>query len=116
DDDAVRAVERDLVRVCDDGMPDGDESVGSLVRRRLGDQVLERLVDPLLGGIYAGDADHLSLAAGAPQFAAAAKADASLVRALRAQQAAAAAAAPGTPVFFAPPDGMGRVVQELEAR
>jgi oxygen-dependent protoporphyrinogen oxidase len=113
--DAASAVERDLARTIDTGMPEGDESVGSLVRRRLGDEVLERLVDPLLGGIYAGDADRLSLAAGAPQFAAAARADASLVRALRAQQQA-AAATPRAPVFFAPPDGMHRVVRELEAR
>jgi oxygen-dependent protoporphyrinogen oxidase len=116
-DDAVTALERDLARTVDEGMSGDDESVGSLVRRRLGDEVLERLVDPLLGGIYAGDADHLSLGAGAPQIASAARADASLVRALRSQQAAAAAAtAPGTPVFFAPPDGMGRVVRELETR
>jgi protoporphyrinogen/coproporphyrinogen III oxidase len=113
--DAVRRLEEDIERTVDTGMPAGDESVGSLVRRRLGDEVLERLVDPLLGGIYAGDADRLSLRAGAPQLAAAAMADASLVRALRSQQAA-AARAPGTPVFFAPPDGMGRVIRELETR
>jgi oxygen-dependent protoporphyrinogen oxidase len=114
--DAASAVELDLARTVDTGMPERDESVGSLVRRRLGDEVLERLVDPLLGGIYAGDADRLSLAAGAPQFAAAARADASLVRALRAQQQAAATATAPTPVFFAPPDGMARVVRELEQR
>jgi oxygen-dependent protoporphyrinogen oxidase len=114
--EAVAAVEADLARTVDAGMPEGDESVGSLVRRRLGDEVLERLVDPLLGGIYAGDADRLSLAAGAPQIAAAARAGASLVRALREQQRAAAAAAPDTPVFFAPPGGMARLVCELEAR
>jgi oxygen-dependent protoporphyrinogen oxidase len=114
--DAASAVELDLARTVDTSMPERDESVGSLVRRRLGDEVLERLVDPLLGGIYAGDADRLSLAAGAPQFAAAARADASLVRALRAQQQAAATATAPTPVFFAPPDGMARVVRELEQR
>jgi oxygen-dependent protoporphyrinogen oxidase len=111
---AADAIAADLARTVDAGMPDGDESVGSLVRRRLGDEVLERLVDPLLGGIYAGDADRLSLDAGAPQLAAAARADASLVRALR--EVRARAAASDAPVFLAPPDGMSRVIRELEAR
>ena len=48
-----------------------DESVGTVVRRRVGDEVFERLVAPLLSGVHAGDADRLSVAAGAPQFAAA---------------------------------------------
>jgi oxygen-dependent protoporphyrinogen oxidase len=113
-DAAVDVCARDLTRTVDTGMPDGDESLGSLVRRRLGDEVLEQLVDPLLGGIYAGDADHLSLEAGAPQIAAAARADASLIRALAAQREATLGANPGAPVFFAPPDGMSRVVRELE--
>ena len=44
-----------------------------------GDDVLERLVDPLLGGINAGDSDRLSVRAAAPQLAAAAERSASLV-------------------------------------
>src|SRR5690606_485315 len=36
---------------------DHDETVGALVRRRLGDEVFEVLVAPLLGGVNAGDAD-----------------------------------------------------------
>lgn len=116
DDASVENIAIDLARETDDGMPEGDESLGSLVRRRLGDQILERLVDPLLGGIYAGDSDRLSVEAGAPQIAAAARRDASLVRALREMQREAAAAAPPGPVFFAPPDGMSRLVRELEQR
>ena len=38
----------------------GDQSVGTLVRRRLGDEVADRLVDPLLGGINASSIDDLS--------------------------------------------------------
>lgn len=50
--------------------PAGDVSVGEFVRARVGNEVLERLVEPLLGGIYAGHADALSLAAaGAPILA-----------------------------------------------
>ena len=47
---------------------DADESVGEFVRRRLGRQVLEHLAEPLLAGIYAGDADRLSLAATFPRL------------------------------------------------
>lgn len=46
----------------------GDESLGSFLRRRLGDQVMERIAEPLLAGIYAGDCDKLSLRATFPQF------------------------------------------------
>jgi oxygen-dependent protoporphyrinogen oxidase len=88
--------------------PEDDLSVGALVRAQLGDAVFERLVDPLLGGINAGDADHLSLRAGAPQLAAAAERDGDLVAALRTQPAA----APG-PVFYAPVGGMAAIVDAL---
>jgi oxygen-dependent protoporphyrinogen oxidase len=45
--------------------------VGQYVGRRLGREVVERLVDPLLGGVYAGRADELSLRATMPALAAA---------------------------------------------
>ncbi|MFC4078026.1 protoporphyrinogen oxidase [Salinithrix halophila] len=47
----------------------GDTSVGAFFRRRLGDEVVDRLIEPLLSGIYAGNLDHLSLQATFPQFA-----------------------------------------------
>ncbi|RMF26857.1 MAG: protoporphyrinogen oxidase, partial [Chloroflexi bacterium] len=46
----------------------GDESLGHFVRRRLGREALERLAEPLLAGIYAADADRLSLLATFPRF------------------------------------------------
>jgi protoporphyrinogen/coproporphyrinogen III oxidase len=46
----------------------GDQSLGEFFRRRLGDEVLENLIEPLLSGIYAGDIDKLSLMATFPQF------------------------------------------------
>ena len=45
-----------------------DESLASFVRRRLGREVLERVAQPLIGGIYASDPEHLSLAATVPRF------------------------------------------------
>jgi oxygen-dependent protoporphyrinogen oxidase len=78
------------------------------VRSQLGNEVFERLVDPLLGGINAGDGDRLSTRAAAPQLAAAAERDRDLVAALRAQPPA----TPG-PVFHAPVGGMGAIVDAL---
>ena len=46
----------------------GDESLGSFVRRRLGREALERIAQPLIGGIYTADPDQLSLAATMPRF------------------------------------------------
>lgn len=45
-----------------------DESLGSFVRRRLGREVLERVAQPLIGGIYTADPDRLSLGATMPRF------------------------------------------------
>lgn len=56
------------------GMPpvdlgDHDVSLGALLRERLGDEVVERLVEPLLAGVYAGTADGLGLRATIPALA-----------------------------------------------
>ena len=91
----------------------GDTSVGELVRRRLGAEVHERLVDPMLGGINAGRTEDLSLAVAAPQIEAAARSDRSLVRALR-RQLAANPPDPSRPVFHAPMAGMASLVDALE--
>ncbi|HEY2920957.1 MAG TPA: protoporphyrinogen oxidase, partial [Candidatus Binatia bacterium] len=45
-----------------------DESLGSFVRRRFGAEALERVAQPLIGGIYASDPDKLSVAATMPRF------------------------------------------------
>jgi protoporphyrinogen/coproporphyrinogen III oxidase len=104
----------DLTAPADEptGLVDGDESVGDLVRRRLGDEILERMVDPLLGGINAGDADRLSLQAGAPQIAAAAGRHPSLIESLRAQRAAAPAPS-DAPVFYTLRGGLTRLTGAL---
>jgi oxygen-dependent protoporphyrinogen oxidase len=47
----------------------GDETVGAMVRRHYGQEVVERLADPLLSGVYGGDADSLSVQAVLPRFA-----------------------------------------------
>ncbi|NHM31737.1 protoporphyrinogen oxidase [Neobacillus terrae] len=45
-----------------------DKSLGEFFRRRMGDEVVENLIEPLLSGIYAGDIDQLSLMSTFPQF------------------------------------------------
>lgn len=45
-----------------------DISLGYFFRKRLGDEVVENLIEPLLSGIYSGDIDQLSLMATFPQF------------------------------------------------
>lgn len=93
--------------------PDGDVAIGALIRQRFGDEVAERLVDPLVGGINAGDTDALSLAATVPQLDAAARSGAaSMIEACAAQRAGADRSAP---VFFAPRGGMASMAEALAA-
>jgi protoporphyrinogen/coproporphyrinogen III oxidase len=86
-----------------------DVAVGALVRRRLGDEVVDRLVDPMLGGVFAGRADDLSLAATMPALAAAARTESTLIGAVRAAQAA-GARRPGSPVFATLTGGVSGLV------
>lgn len=65
---------------------EGDESLGSFLSRRLGPEVMERVAEPLLAGIYAGDLSKLSLQATFPQFGAAERKHGSLIRGMRANK------------------------------
>ncbi|MET0727857.1 MAG: protoporphyrinogen oxidase [Acidimicrobiales bacterium] len=92
--------------------PDGDVAIGAFMRARLGDEVVDRLIDPLVGGINAGNVDELSLAAAVPQLDAAARSGArSLMEACQVQRER--IADPEAPVFFAPRGGMGAIVTAL---
>ncbi len=93
----------------------GDDSVGELVRRRLGDEVADRLVDPLIGGINASCIDDLSIRAAVPQLAVAAGRGPSLVRELR-TLAEAPSDEPSAPVFYTLTGGLGRLVDVLADR
>ena len=98
------------------GEPPADETIGALVRRRMGDQVLDRLIDPLLGGINAGSCDELSARAAAPYLAAAAAADRSLVRGLRKSVPKAPSGVTPAPMFLTLRGGLGRLVCALVER
>ena len=88
---------------------DGDISVGELVARRFGDEVVDRLVEPLLGGVYAGHARELSARASVPQLVAFAEHGSLL------EQAAAIPTTYDSPVFAGIPGGMGRLTDTLAA-
>ncbi|HEX6500838.1 MAG TPA: protoporphyrinogen oxidase [Micromonosporaceae bacterium] len=93
--------------------PDQDESVGSLVRRRFGDQVTDVLVDPLLGGVYAGRADDLSLSVTIPALAAACRRASTLSGAVR--QVIADRPPASGPVFATVEGGLSRLVGAVAA-
>lgn len=88
-----------------------DQSVGALVRRRFGAQALERMIEPLLGGIYSGDPDQLSLGATAPRLERLAREHRSLIRGL--MHAGRHAQAPSGPMFMTLPGGLRRVIEGL---
>lgn len=90
-----------------------DVSVGEFVRARLGDEVCDRLVEPLIGGINAGMADALSLEAVAPQVWACARRGGSLIE--RAAEIR-AGGDPTRPVFATPRKGMGEIPRRLRAQ
>jgi oxygen-dependent protoporphyrinogen oxidase len=83
-----------------------DVSVGHLVEERLGKEVVDRLVEPLLGGVYAGHAREISARAAVPQLVALLDHDRSLTRAA---SAAMSAPASESPVFAGISGGMGRL-------
>jgi len=64
---AARVAAEPTVPLCWE--PGQDAAVGMLLRKRAGDELVDRLVDPLLGGVYAGRADALGLRATLPAVA-----------------------------------------------
>jgi protoporphyrinogen/coproporphyrinogen III oxidase len=87
---------------------DEDTSAGAYVSSRLGREVVDRLVEPILGGVYAGRADMLSFSATMPDLAAAARERRSLIEAARHVRSTAVQTGNG-PVFIGLPGGVGRL-------
>ncbi|MEO8162742.1 MAG: protoporphyrinogen oxidase [Ilumatobacteraceae bacterium] len=88
-----------------------NDSLGALIRSRFGDEVLERIVDPLVGSIYATDTDHFSLD-GMPQIADLVRRQGSL---MRAAQDVVSSRVTGRAVFAAPLRGMSSLIDALLA-
>ena len=95
----------------------GDESLGGFIRRRLGREAWERLVEPLMAGIYAADGDQLSLAATFPQLREAERRYGGLIKGVIAarRQTPVPAPAPKS-AFLTPVAGLDTLVDALEKR
>ena len=98
-----------------------DESLGSFVRRRFGLEVLERVAQPLIGGIYTADPERLSLAATMPRFLQMEREHRSVIYAMwqasrKKPQEAEGASGPRWSLFVTLRKGMQRMVEVLIGR
>ncbi len=103
---------------------EGDESLAGFVRRRFGREALERLVQPLVGGIYTSDPERLSLKATMPQFLEMERQHRSLIRAARSKagknssretQAEQSASGARYGLFATPKAGISELLEALPA-
>ena len=98
-----------------------DESLADFVTRRLGREALERMAQPMVGGIYTADPCHLSMQATMPQFLEMERRHRSLMLALRKRQRRASAQKPGVSgarygLFASFRHGMQTLVEALADR
>ncbi|THA23904.1 protoporphyrinogen oxidase [Streptomyces sp. RKND-216] len=107
-----------LARVAEDAVLPRTEvgediAVGAYVAARVGREVVDRMVEPLLGGVYAGDPYRLSMRAAVPALYEIARTERSLLAGVRAYQeramAGRAAARAPEPVFMGIDGGVGRL-------
>ena len=96
------------------GPATADESIASLVRRRFGHEAVERLGEPLLAGIHAGDPERLSMRATFPRFLELERATAASFAACGPPRAPPRAASGSA--FFSLAGGLGELVEALVAR
>ena len=95
-----------------------DETVAEMVERHYGPEMVDRLADPLLSGVYGGEASQLSVRAVLPRFADMEAKHGSLGRAMLAARnnMGAAATAPARPLFTSLKEGMQQMVDALLSR
>jgi oxygen-dependent protoporphyrinogen oxidase len=94
-----------------------DESVASFVRRRLGREVFERFVEPLVAGIYTADPEKLSMAATMPRFVEFERQHSSLLRATLSRSAADKSTSGARyGLFLAPKHGLQSLITRLADR
>ena len=98
-----------------------DESVASFVRRRLGREVLDRIAQPMIAGIYSADPEKLSLRATFPRFLDLERDSGSVIRGLLRKQAGRQgadreASGPRYSLFLTLRHGIGSLVERLIER
>lgn len=97
---------------------DGDESLASFVRRRLGEEALEKMAEPMLAGIYASDPERMSIGSTFPMFTMAEKKYRSLILGMLARKrqagnnSAGGKSSPYT-LFMTLKDGLGEMVDAI---
>jgi oxygen-dependent protoporphyrinogen oxidase len=101
--------------------PDGDESLAGFVRRRLGQEALEKIAEPLLAGIYAGASHEMSLLATFPRLRELEITHGGLIRGMLAQRQGrrhtrTTNGQAAISLFVAPQGGMAEIVEALGAR
>ncbi|MPY97240.1 MAG: protoporphyrinogen oxidase [Actinophytocola sp.] len=96
-------------------LPDHDVSLGALLRERFGDELVDRLVDPLLAGVYGGGADTLGLRAVLPALAERIDAGATSLTDAAAALLPPASSSSVAPVFGTLPGGLGTLIDALVA-
>lgn len=93
-----------------------DESVADFVRRHFGQEMVDRVAEPLLAGVYGGNADQMSVRAVLPRFAEMERESGSLVRAtLKARKARRTSNAPPQPLFTSLRNGVQEMVNAAAA-
>ena len=95
---------------------DSDETLGSLLRRRLGDEATDRAVAPLLAGLFAGDVDRLSVRATFPELERWEAWQGSLIRGAQAANRQCARSRDPGPMFVRPRGGVDRLTDALADR
>ncbi|MEX0788475.1 MAG: protoporphyrinogen oxidase [Anaerolineales bacterium] len=98
---------------------DGDETLAAFVERRLGRELYDRFLEPLLAGIYAGDGEQLSLAATFPQWRQIELEHGGLIKGMLAGKKKAPPSKPGAKnrsAFLTPTTGLAEIVEALEQR
>lgn len=99
------------------GKQDQDESLADFVRRRLGKEALQRIAQPMVGGIYTADPEQLSLRACMPQFLEMEREHRSLIKAMmkrgKAQQNSAQSSGPRYGLFLSLEGGLQQLAHAL---
>lgn len=94
-----------------------DESLGGFFRRRFGNEAFDYLIEPLVAGIYAGDADELSIEATFPRFRELERNHGSVIKGMRIAQAKATTASPPpgetTSLFMSLRGGLSELIRTL---
>ncbi len=99
-----------------------EETLGSFFRRRFGAEAFDYLIEPLVAGIYAGDADELSVEATFPRFKELEQQYGSVIKGMREAQAKARAGKPSKasgappPLFMTLRNGLGELIDTLTSR